>query len=295
MTYFFYKNLTFTLTQFWFTFNTGFSGQRFYDDWFQSLYNVIFTALPVIIVGLFDKVLHSFHLFQIESCSACSDLCKTLLVFQDVSSSLSKKYPELYKEGIRNMFFKWRVIAIWAFFAVYQSLVFYYFVTVSSSTSQGSSGKMFGLWDVSTMGFTCVVVTVNLRLLMICNSITRWHYLSVGGSILAWFLFIFIYSGIMTQNDRQVSHESCFIIFLSSFGLEECNFLTMLATAGERILGHICLDEYILFLHHSSSCSCCCTYGRFPLPRVRMRNNWKFSSAVIYLMHGKACSCSLTL
>lgn len=56
ITYFFYKNLTFTLTQFWFTFQTGFSGQRFYDDWFQSLYNVIFTALPVIIVGLFDKV-----------------------------------------------------------------------------------------------------------------------------------------------------------------------------------------------------------------------------------------------
>ncbi|URE37000.1 ATPase, class [Musa troglodytarum] len=55
ITYFFYKNLTFTLTQFWFTFQTGFSGQRFYDDWFQSLYNVIFTALPVIIVGLFDK------------------------------------------------------------------------------------------------------------------------------------------------------------------------------------------------------------------------------------------------
>ncbi|KAF3780228.1 Phospholipid-transporting ATPase 3 [Nymphaea thermarum] len=55
VTYFFYKNLTFTLTQFWFTFRTGFSGQRFYDDWFQSLYNVIFTALPVIMVGLFDK------------------------------------------------------------------------------------------------------------------------------------------------------------------------------------------------------------------------------------------------
>lgn len=56
VTYFFYKNLMFTLTQFWFTFRTGFSGQRFYDDWFQSLYNVIFTALPVIILGLFEKV-----------------------------------------------------------------------------------------------------------------------------------------------------------------------------------------------------------------------------------------------
>ncbi|MBA0848568.1 hypothetical protein Goshw_003963 [Gossypium schwendimanii] len=206
VTYFFYKNLTFTLTQFWFTFYTGFSGQRFYDDWFQSLYNVIFTALPVIIVGLFDK---------------------------DVGSSLSKRYPELYKEGIKNMFFKWRVVAIWAFFAVYQSLVFYYFVTVSSSTSQGSSGKMFGLWDVSTMAFTCVVVTVNLRLLMICNSITRWHYISVGGSIVAWFLFIFLYSGIMTPYDRQENIFWVIYVLMSTFYF----YITLLLVPVAALLG----------------------------------------------------------
>ncbi|TYJ49730.1 hypothetical protein E1A91_A01G155000v1 [Gossypium mustelinum] len=206
VTYFFYKNLTFTLTQFWFTFYTGFSGQRFYDDWFQSLYNVIFTALPVIIVGLFDK---------------------------DVSSSLSKRYPELYKEGIKNMFFKWRVVAIWAFFAVYQSLVFYYFVTVSSSTSQGSSGKMFGLWDVSTMAFTCVVVTVNLRLIMICNSITRWHYISVGGSIVAWFLFIFLYSGIMTPYDRQENIFWVIYVLMSTFYF----YITLLLVPVAALLG----------------------------------------------------------
>ena len=55
------------------------------------------------------------------------------------------------------------------------------------------------------MTFTCIVVTVNLRLLMICNSITRWHYITVGGSILAWFMFILLYSGLMTPHDRQVS------------------------------------------------------------------------------------------
>ncbi|GFY88383.1 aminophospholipid ATPase 3 [Actinidia rufa] len=171
VTYFFYKNLTFTLTQFWYTFQTGFSGQRFYDDWFQSLYNVIFTALPVIMVGLFDK---------------------------DVSASLSKKYPELYKEGIRNTFFKWRVVATLAFFALYQSLIVYNFVIASSSISVDSSGKMFGIWDVSTMAFNCIVVTVNLRLLMMCDTITRWHHISVGGSILAWFVFILLYSGVYT-------------------------------------------------------------------------------------------------
>lgn len=215
--YFFYKNLTFTLTQFWFTFQTGFSGQRFYDDWFQSLYNVIFTALPVIIVGLFDKVGYSFQQLLLQLCSTCyitvflhgwHVLISYLCLCQDVSSSLSKKYPQLYMEGIRNVFFKWKVVAIWAFFSVYQSLIFFYFVSTTNLSAKNSAGKVFGLWDVSTMAFTCVVITVNLRLLMICNSITRWHYISVGGSILAWFIFIFIYSGISTPYDRQVNSLS---------------------------------------------------------------------------------------
>ncbi|XP_019246911.1 PREDICTED: phospholipid-transporting ATPase 3-like isoform X2 [Nicotiana attenuata] len=185
VTYFFYKNLMFTLTQFWFTFRTGFSGQRFYDDWFQSLYNVIFTALPVIILGLFEK---------------------------DVSASLSKKYPELYREGIRNTFFKWRVVATWAFFAVYQSLVLYNFVIASSTKGMNSSGRMFGLWDVSTMAYTCVVVTVNLRLLMMCNTITRWHHISVGGSILLWFIFVFIYSGIHLHKEQEGIYLVIFVL-----------------------------------------------------------------------------------
>ncbi|WZY72553.1 hypothetical protein YC2023_004793 [Brassica napus] len=186
--YFFYKNLTFTLTQFWFTFRTGFSGQRFYDDWFQSLYNVFFTALPVIVLGLFEK---------------------------DVSASLSKRYPELYREGIRNSFFKWRVVAVWATSAVYQSLVCYLFVTTSSFGAINSSGKIFGLWDVSTLVFTCLVIAVNVRILLMSNSITRWHYITVGGSILAWLVFAFVYCGITTPRDRNVTPSYYFPFSIS--------------------------------------------------------------------------------
>ncbi len=35
--YFFYKNMAYTLTQFWFNLYTAFSGQRLYDDWYQVL------------------------------------------------------------------------------------------------------------------------------------------------------------------------------------------------------------------------------------------------------------------
>ncbi|CDY27294.1 BnaC04g18740D [Brassica napus] len=204
--YFFYKNLTFTLTQFWFTFRTGFSGQRFYDDWFQSLYNVFFTALPVIVLGLFEK---------------------------DVSASLSKRYPELYREGIRNSFFKWRVVAVWATSAVYQSLVCYLFVTTSSFGAINSSGKIFGLWDVSTLVFTCLVIAVNVRILLMSNSITRWHYITVGGSILAWLVFAFVYCGITTSRDRNENVYFVIYVLMSTFYF----YFTLLLVPAVSLLG----------------------------------------------------------
>lgn len=174
--YFFYKNLMFTLTQFWFNLYTGFSGQRFYDDWFQSLYNVVFTALPVIIVGIFDK---------------------------DVSMAHARKYPQLYKAGIENAFFRWRILIVWAISAVYQSIILFYFPARAVMEGKNGSGRMLGLWDAGTMAFTCIVITVNIRLLLACNFVTKWHLISIFGSILAWFIFIFMYSGIGNRLDRQ--------------------------------------------------------------------------------------------
>lgn len=53
--YFFYKNITFGLTIFLYEAYTTFSGQSAYDDWFLSLYNVLFTSLPVLALGVFDQ------------------------------------------------------------------------------------------------------------------------------------------------------------------------------------------------------------------------------------------------
>lgn len=86
----------------------------------------------------------------------------------------------------------------------------YSFVIASSTMGMNKSGKTFGLWDVSTMAFTCVVVTVNLRLLMMCNTITRWHHISVGGSILAWFVFVLIYSAVVLPKEQASVISSCF-------------------------------------------------------------------------------------
>lgn len=53
--YFFYKNIAFGFTLFWFEAYASFSGKPAYNDWYMSLYNVFFTSLPVIALGVFDQ------------------------------------------------------------------------------------------------------------------------------------------------------------------------------------------------------------------------------------------------
>ncbi|XP_052526013.1 phospholipid-transporting ATPase IC isoform X3 [Tympanuchus pallidicinctus] len=54
--YFFYKNFAFTLVHIWYSFFNGFSAQTAYEDWFITLYNVLYSSLPVLLVGLFDQI-----------------------------------------------------------------------------------------------------------------------------------------------------------------------------------------------------------------------------------------------
>ncbi|KAI4381859.1 hypothetical protein MLD38_007887 [Melastoma candidum] len=67
--YFFYKNIAFGLTFFYFEAFTAFSGQSIYDDWYMILFNVFVTSLPVISLGVFE---------------------------QDVSAEICLQFPALY-------------------------------------------------------------------------------------------------------------------------------------------------------------------------------------------------------
>ena len=53
--YSFYKNLTFTLLPLWFGLRSGFTGQTLHDAWIITFYNMIYTAAPPLMHGLFEK------------------------------------------------------------------------------------------------------------------------------------------------------------------------------------------------------------------------------------------------
>jgi phospholipid-transporting ATPase len=52
--YIFYKNIVFVIPQFFFGIISAFGGQPLYESWLYQLYNILFTAFPVMWFALFD-------------------------------------------------------------------------------------------------------------------------------------------------------------------------------------------------------------------------------------------------
>jgi phospholipid-transporting ATPase len=53
--YFVYKSIIFTVPRFLFAFNNAYSGYSIYDDYYIALYNVVFTALPLLVRALIEQ------------------------------------------------------------------------------------------------------------------------------------------------------------------------------------------------------------------------------------------------
>uniref|UniRef100_A0A8C9UMK0 Phospholipid-transporting ATPase n=1 Tax=Spermophilus dauricus TaxID=99837 RepID=A0A8C9UMK0_SPEDA len=82
--YFFYKTVASMMAQIWFSFYNGFTAQPLYEGWFLALFNLLYSTMPVLYIGLFE---------------------------QDVTAEKSLQMPELYTVGQENELFNY-----WVFF-----------------------------------------------------------------------------------------------------------------------------------------------------------------------------------
>ncbi|KAL3526061.1 hypothetical protein ACH5RR_014433 [Cinchona calisaya] len=184
--YFFYKNITFGFTLFWFEAYASFSGKPAYNDWYMSLYNVFFTSLPVIALGVFD---------------------------QDVSARFCLKYPLLYQEGVKNYLFSWQYILGWMFNGFLCSMIIF-FLTTNSIKDQSfqKDGKVVDFEILGVLMYTCVVWTVNCQMALSINYFTWIQHIFIWGSIALWYLFLVVYgaiSPILSTTAYQVLVEAC--------------------------------------------------------------------------------------
>ncbi|KAF8779283.1 hypothetical protein HU200_002964 [Digitaria exilis] len=165
--YFFYKNVTFGVTIFLYEAFASFSGKPAYNDWFLSLYNVFFTSLPVIALGVFD---------------------------QDVSARLCIQYPQLYQEGVQNVLFSWRRILGWMLNGVMNAvLIFFFCVTAFEDQAFRQDGQVAGLDALGVVMYTCVVWVVNCQMALSVNYFTIIQHIFIWGSIAFWYLFLVVY------------------------------------------------------------------------------------------------------
>ncbi|KAK2371243.1 putative phospholipid-transporting ATPase 4 [Trifolium repens] len=174
--YFFYKNIAFGLTIFYFEAFAGFSGQSVYDDWYMILFNVVLTSLPVISLGVFE---------------------------QDVPSEVCLQFPALYQQGPKNLFFDWYRILGWMGNGLYSSLVIFFLVIIIFyDQAFRLNGQTADMAAVGTTMFTSIIWAVNCQIALTMSHFTWIQHLFVWGSIASWYLFLLLYGMLSPQYSK---------------------------------------------------------------------------------------------
>ncbi|XP_033107552.1 probable phospholipid-transporting ATPase IM [Anneissia japonica] len=174
LSYFFYKNFAFTLSHFWFAFYCGFSAMAVYDQWFITLYNIVFTSLPVIALGIFD---------------------------QDVNEDMCVRFPALYKPGQKNEYFNYWVFTKSIVSGTITSLTLFFisygtFLDVANPDGfPAGSQTTFGCILASML-----VLVVNFKMAMDTAYWTVFNHICIWLSIISYWIIIFtMYSDIMYE------------------------------------------------------------------------------------------------
>ncbi|KAI5081761.1 hypothetical protein GOP47_0001504 [Adiantum capillus-veneris] len=174
--YFFYKNFVFGFSIFLFNAYTRFSGQSIYADWFLSLYNVIFTSAPVVVVAVLD---------------------------QDLGARSRLRFPQLYKKGQThggNLLI--RRIMFWMLNGVLQAAICFFSVIYGygyGKVPDRSGGRMVGLFTIGTTMYTAVLFVVNFQIAMVIQYWTWIHHVLIWGELVVWFLFLLVFGALPTK------------------------------------------------------------------------------------------------
>ncbi|KZS88835.1 calcium transporting ATPase [Sistotremastrum niveocremeum HHB9708] len=166
--YSFYKNIVLYMTQFWYSFFNNFSGQIAYESWTLSLYNVLFTVLPPLVIGVFD---------------------------QFVSARLLDRYPQLYMLGQQNVFFTPKAFWMWVGNALYHSIVLFGFsIIMFWGDLKQATGFDTGHWFWGTTLYLAVLLTVLGKAALVSDLWTKYTVAAIPGSFVFTMVWLPLYA-----------------------------------------------------------------------------------------------------
>ncbi len=161
--YSFSKNVALSLSQFWFGFYNGFSGQMMFFDFLFTLFNSLFTAVPILSLATLD---------------------------QEHSDEDLLRKPSLYKTTASNSNFSGIKFLGWILLGLWQSAVVFFFPFWVMESSSAKSGD---LWVLGTASYSVLILSVTLQ---VCLITSYWTLVSIGGVVgctLFFFVFVSIY------------------------------------------------------------------------------------------------------
>eukprot|EP01018_Ginkgo_biloba_P021738 Gb_01165 [translate_table: standard] len=178
--YFFYKNILFGFTLFFYESYASFSGQAAYNDWYMSLFNVFFTSLPVIALGVFE---------------------------QDVSAR------KCIQEGPQDVLFRWARIIGWMLNGLSSASII--FLSCRGALQYQAFRKDGQVSDMAVLGatiYTCLVWTINCQIALAITYFTWLQHLFIWGSIAMWYLFLLVFGALgpsISSTAYQILVEAC--------------------------------------------------------------------------------------
>lgn len=185
--YCFYRNIALYITQFWFAIFNGWSGQTFYERFTLTAYNIVWTFFPVLMLGIFDK---------------------------DVDDKFVFEHPQLYQTGVKKVYFNYKVFWGWVLNALWQSLVLYGFIALTFTHSNTFiSGRAVDLFSMGTVSYTCVVITVNLKLALEIRYWTWANHFFLWGSIIAYAIWLVVYGVLFDNPTVDAGSDLYYVIF----------------------------------------------------------------------------------
>ncbi|KAG7393199.1 hypothetical protein PHYPSEUDO_011204 [Phytophthora pseudosyringae] len=166
--YVFYKNVLLVLPQFFFGAYCLYSGQSTYFDTLLQLFNIGFTALPVLVFSVQDD---------------------------DISARTVLFYPRLYQDGYHHVFLNRKRFAYWMFEAVIGSaLIILVPAELLPLAPWSGTGRDNDLWALGMAQNLAVVVLASARLLIEATSSSRILVLLAAASVLFWWVVTFAIS-----------------------------------------------------------------------------------------------------
>ena len=150
--YFFYKNMVFTLPQFFFACLSAFGAQTVFDDFYITFYNMVFTAIPLVVRACVDQDIYY------KKREVVNEGGRRVVKIQE-EPHLKKKFPLLYYVGQQNLLF-----SVKNFFksvlkgAIHSVLIFVVTWLVLKKASIDSSGRVADMWYFSVTMYTAVIL-----------------------------------------------------------------------------------------------------------------------------------------